>query len=93
MPWLPVRLVMKNRFDSAERIKGYPGPVFQTHGDCDEVVPLQFGKQLSEAIPGEQKKFIEFAGCYHNDSLPSDYNMQLAHFLDQVTLPRAEISE
>lgn len=90
MPWLPVKLLMKNRYDSAERIGRYSGPVFQTHGDCDKVVPLQFGKQLYEAIPGKQKRFIEFAGCYHNDPLPSDYNEQLAEFLDQQTSPRVE---
>jgi fermentation-respiration switch protein FrsA (DUF1100 family) len=88
--WLPVRLLMKNRFDSLERINRYEGPVFQTHASIDEVVPLRFGQRLHEAIRSGQKRFVEFADCYHNDPPPAEYYDQLAEFLDQISPPTAE---
>lgn len=88
--WLPVRLLMKNRFDSIERLKQYDGPVFQTHALTDEVVPFQFGQLLHEAVRCDKKRFVEFADCYHNDPPPPEYYLQLAEFLDQLTSPREE---
>src|SRR5262245_34246287 len=39
-PWLPVRLVMKNRYNSVRRIQQYNGPLFQSHGTADQIVPI-----------------------------------------------------
>ena len=88
--WLPVRLLMRNRYDSIKRMERYEGPVFQTHGLIDEIVPLQFGRQLYAAVRSSQKKFVEFDDCYHNDPPPKEYYGQLAEFLDQLTSPRKE---
>jgi fermentation-respiration switch protein FrsA (DUF1100 family) len=88
--WLPVRLLMRNRFDSLERIGRFDGPVFQTHAAVDEVVPLGFGKLLHEAISSDRKRFVEFADCYHNDPPPPDYYHQLSEFLDQLPPPPVE---
>src|SRR5947209_3902895 len=38
-PWLPVRLVMSNRYNSVKRMQKYEGPLFQSHGADDEMVP------------------------------------------------------
>ena len=34
-PWLPVRWVMKNRYDNLARIQHYTGPLLQSHGTAD----------------------------------------------------------
>lgn len=88
--WLPVRLLMKNRFDSLERMGRYQGPVFQSHAITDEVVPFRLGQLLYEAVGCDQKRFIEFADCYHDDPPPPEYYHQLAEFLDQLSSPPAE---
>lgn len=83
--WLPVRTLMRNRFDSIERVANYEGPVFQSHGTMDEVVPIKFGRDLYEAIPSRVKKFVEHPGLFHNDPSPGEYYDELAKFL--VRLP------
>jgi fermentation-respiration switch protein FrsA (DUF1100 family) len=83
-PWLPVRLVMTNRYNSVRRIKGYHGPVFQCHGTADDMVPIELGRKLFEAAPTRFKKFHETRNGRHNDTLPPAYYAALAQFLDQV---------
>jgi hypothetical protein len=80
-PWLPVRL-MKNRYDSVARIRNYPGPVFQSHGVADTIVPIRFGRELFAAAPTSRKRFLEFANRGHNDPEPSSYYRELANFLE-----------
>ena len=81
-PWLPVRLVMGNRFSSVERIRDYHGPLLQSHGTADEVVPFAMGQQLFEACPSKQKQFIEILDGNHNGPLPDYCYDRLIEFLD-----------
>ncbi len=83
-PWLPVRWVMQNRFSSAKRIRNYHGPLLQTHGTADEIVPLAMGKQLFDASPSKQKHFIEIPNGNHNGPLPDYCYKALAEFLDAL---------
>ena len=71
-PWLPVRWLMKNRFSSLDAIQHYRGPLLQTHGTADRIVPLAMGKQLFEAAPSGNKRFIEVPAGEHGGPLP-DY--------------------
>jgi pimeloyl-ACP methyl ester carboxylesterase len=82
--WLPVRWVMKNRYDSIARIRNYAGPVFQSHGTNDWIVPIRFGRELFEAAPSAQKQFVELSGYGHNDFEPADFYGKMATFLDRV---------
>jgi uncharacterized protein len=84
-PWLPVRLVMKNRYDSVARIRKYDGPVFQSHGTADWIVPIRFGRELFDAAPTAQKQFVEYDDEGHNDPVPANYYRKLAAFLDKTT--------
>jgi uncharacterized protein len=81
--WLPVRLVMRNRYDSLVRIRKYDGPLLQSHGTKDLLIPIQFGKELYDASPSKLKQFIEGPGG-HDDGPPADYYSKLAAFLDEV---------
>ncbi len=83
-PWLPVRLVMKNRYDSVARMRKYDGPVFQSHGTADWIVPIHFGRELFAAAPHAQKQFVEYEGLGHNDPEPHSYYTKLETFLDDV---------
>lgn len=90
--WLPVRLMMKNRYDSIAQIRNYAGPVFQSHGTADWIVPIRFARELFAAAPTTQKRFLELADRGHNDPEPASYFRELADFLDDVgrQTPRAE---
>jgi fermentation-respiration switch protein FrsA (DUF1100 family) len=80
-PWLPVRWLMRTRFDSQAKIGNYHGPLLQSHGPADSIVPFEFGWRLFEAA-NEPKQFLEIADRDHNDGRPTSYYRALAEFLD-----------
>lgn len=65
-PWLPVRWVMRNRFDSIGKIERYRGPLLVTHGTRDSIVPFEMGQRLFERA-NEPKQFYAVRGADHND--------------------------
>jgi fermentation-respiration switch protein FrsA (DUF1100 family) len=82
--FLPVRWVMKNRYDSLSKIGRYAGPVLQSHGTADDLVPFDLGRRLFAAVPGNQKRFFEFEGGGHNDPEPPQYDDVLDEFLESL---------
>jgi dienelactone hydrolase len=83
-PWLPVRLVMSNRYNSIKRMQKFSGPLFQSHGAADEVVPIKLARKLFDSSPGDDKQFYEIAYARHNDTPPTAYYAALNTFLDRV---------
>ena len=79
-PFLPVRLLMRNRFDSIGRIAECHRPVFVAHGTTDEMIPFALGQQLYEAAH-EPKQFLAMPDNRHNDPLPAAFYAALADFL------------
>ena len=53
--WAPVKLIMRNRYPSADWISKYDGPFLQMHGTADEVVPINFAHRLFAACPSENR--------------------------------------
>jgi fermentation-respiration switch protein FrsA (DUF1100 family) len=83
-PWLPVRRIMHNRFPSVERIANYHGPLLQSHGTDDEVVPLAMGEELFNAAATTNKRFFKVEGGRHNTPQPDEYYDALVEFLDSL---------
>jgi fermentation-respiration switch protein FrsA (DUF1100 family) len=81
--FLPVRKLLHTRFDSLSKIRRYHGPLFQSHGDADTIVPYESGRRLFEAA-NEPKQFITIPGRDHNDPQPPEYYEALAEFLDRL---------
>ena len=79
-PWLPVRWLMRNRFDNLAKIKSCTGPVFIAHGTADRLIPFTQGRRLFEAA-NEPKEFFALEGSDHNDSLPREFFTALGVFL------------
>lgn len=79
-PWFPVRHLMHTNLDSLAKIKKFHGPLFQSHGDRDTIVPCKFGRRLFEAA-NEPKQFITFPGGDHNDFRPQDYYERVGQFV------------
>jgi fermentation-respiration switch protein FrsA (DUF1100 family) len=80
-PWAPVRLLMRTQFNSAAKIRSYHGPLYQSHGDRDSIVPLKFATRLFDAA-NEPKRFLLVNGADHNDPRSPPYYDRLKEFLD-----------
>ena len=65
-PWAPVRILMRNRLRSIDKIGQFKGPILQAHGDADTIIPYEIGRRLFEAA-SEPKEFITIPGGDHND--------------------------
>ncbi|MEI8372965.1 MAG: alpha/beta hydrolase [Planctomycetota bacterium] len=83
-PWAPVRLLMRTRFNSAVNIRSYHGPLYQSHGDRDSIVPLELARRLFDAA-NEPKQFLVLEWANHNDPHSPHYYDKLREFL--VGLP------
>jgi uncharacterized protein len=77
--------LVTTELDSASKIPSYTGPLLQTHGDSDEVVPFAQGKRLFAAA-NEPKRFVAIADGGHNDGPSQEYLEELDRFLG--SLPR-----
>lgn len=64
--FVPVRLLLKDRFRSDLRVAKVKAPVLILHGVQDRVVPFRYGERLFSLIPGE-KKLVKFDDGDHND--------------------------
>lgn len=80
-PWMPVSLVMRNRFDSLSRIGGLTRPLFVAHAELDEIVPFVLGKQLYESatVP---RAFFAMPGLTHCVPVSHEFAPALRRFLD-----------
>ena len=61
----PVRLLMRDRFDSELLAARIDRPVLVLHGSLDEIVPVELGRSLSTRFP--HARFVEVTGAGHND--------------------------
>jgi fermentation-respiration switch protein FrsA (DUF1100 family) len=84
-PWLPVGWLMDNNYDSLTRIARYRGPMIQSHGTDDTLIPIGLARKLYEASPSSSKQWIEHRGCDHNSACPPTYYDTLDKFLDAST--------
>ncbi len=83
---LPVGSLMQVRLDSLSKIGAYKGPLLQTHGDADRLVPFEQGKRLFEAA-NAPKRYVPAPGGGHNDAPPLEYYRALNEFLATLRPP------
>ncbi len=62
--WLLPEWNMTQRLNSAEKIKNYSGPLLQSHGSEDSLIPLPVANELFANAPGP-KKFIVVPDADH----------------------------
>jgi hypothetical protein len=65
-PWLPVQLLMSQKFDSASKIRLVNMPVLVMHGSNDRYVPSNLSEKLYEAAPGRKKPLLVDGGTHNN---------------------------
>jgi len=97
-PYLPVRWVLRDRFDSLSRIPAVTCPIAAVHGRRDGIVPFQQGQKLFAAAPatsisGVPKSFTELPQAGHNDIMDPEagaiglWTEALQGLLDRVADP------
>lgn len=79
-PWLPTGALMTQRFDSVSKLRRYDGPLLQSHGDQDDIIPIELGERLHAAHPGP-KRFIRIPGANHLNADSPSYRRELSSFL------------
>lgn len=87
--WLPTGMLMRNRLDSAAKIGRFRGPLLQSHGDVDTIVPYALGKKLFEQA-NEPKQFVTLGGFNHNDLHSSEYFLVLRQFIENLPVLEAK---
>ncbi|MBC8353334.1 MAG: alpha/beta hydrolase [Planctomycetes bacterium] len=83
MPWTLPHVFMTHRLNSEAKIKRYHGPLLQSHGDADELIPIELAMELFKSAPGP-KQFVAIHGAGHNDPQNEDYRQAFDRFLDSL---------
>jgi fermentation-respiration switch protein FrsA (DUF1100 family) len=86
-PFLPVRLIVRNKYDTLSKIAGINAPLLILHSRDDEMFPLKHAKRLLAAAR-EPKRLVELRGG-HNDAFAVSadiYRAALKDFLRQKHL-------
>ena len=65
-PWLPVRLLARDRYDNLAKIGSVPRPTLIVHSPEDEIIPFEHSRQLLRAAP-PGTAFLTTQGG-HNDA-------------------------
>ena len=66
MPWLPVKLLLLDRYRPARWLEDYSGPIKIVLADADEVIPVCFGQQLFDGCKGVKSCQL-VPNARHND--------------------------
>jgi fermentation-respiration switch protein FrsA (DUF1100 family) len=66
-PFLPVRWLLRDRFDAIGRIRQVHAPILVIAGDRDGIVPIEHSRRVYEAA-AEPKRLRVIAGADHNDA-------------------------
>src|SRR5438552_4663545 len=84
--WIPVRLLLSQKFDSLEKIARVRMPVFIAHGASHRLIPPRFPSALFAAAH-EPKKLLLVDGASHNNAMVVGASDYLAGMLELFGLP------
>jgi hypothetical protein len=82
-PYLPVRWLLKHRFESVQHAPGIAAPLLCLVAGRDEIIPIVHSKRLYDAWKGP-KRWVELPGAGHNstDDAP-EFWRAIRGFLDK----------
>lgn len=64
-PFLPARLITRLEFPLIDFARELRCPVLVIHSRDDEIIPFDMGEEIYEAVPGENKTFLEIWGGHN----------------------------
>ncbi len=74
-PYIPVKLLLKDKFENQKKIKNINLPILIMHGEVDQIVPFSMGKKIYE-IANEPK--YSYFTKYDNHMMEYDEKLILA---------------
>lgn len=83
-PVFPVRLLMKNKYRSIDKIPALTMPKLFIHAKNDRVIPIEFSKKLYDAAP-EPKEFVTIDNGGHNDLYDNGAPLHIGQFLSTIS--------
>ena len=66
--WLPVQLILSQKFDTIDKITQVKMPVLFVHGAADRFVPARFSRALYDAARAP-KQLLLVEGASHNNTM------------------------
>ena len=81
-PYLPVKLLLKDKYESEKKIKNIKTPILIMHGKKDDIVPFYMGKKLFE-IANKPKKFLPIEEDDHMLSFNDSLLLEIKNFINK----------
>lgn len=66
-PFLPVKLVLTDKYDSIENLGKFPGNIAVVGAEQDEILPIKHAHNLYANLPEGKKRMWVIRGAGHND--------------------------
>lgn len=82
-PWLPVDLLLTERFTNVPQIAHINAPLLVLHGEEDELFPVSMAQNIFDMASGE-KRIEVLAGVGHNDIYPEGIRDILVTFVESI---------
>lgn len=79
-PIFPVKLLLRDNYDSLSKIKKVSAALLILHGDSDKVIPLEFGKKLFDAA-NYPKRIVVFPNHGHSDDNSAEVTKIMQEFI------------
>jgi len=88
-PYIPVRLLLRFHYNTAEYLGRVNCPVLIVHSRNDEIMPFNHGRRLFE-MAKKPKKFLEIAGTHNEGFITSGklYEEGLNAFISEYVEPK-----
>ena len=86
LPFIPVNLLLTQRFDSLSKVRSLEMPLLLIHGTADEVVPVGMSQVLYDAAPKEKTRILIEGGGHSGlpDVDRDRYTDSVRRFISQV---------
>jgi pimeloyl-ACP methyl ester carboxylesterase len=84
-PWLPVRLFLRDTYDTIGDLKQYRGRIALAGAERDDIIPLRHAQALFASLPGD-KKMWTIRGAGHNtwpDMVDPAWWKEVADFIER----------
>lgn len=80
--FLPISLLLKDKYDSIRKIGQLRVPILFIHGEEDTMIPIKLARKLYDAAPGP-KEFLAIPKAGHNDLYDYGVGDRIAEWIDK----------
>ena len=73
-PFLPVKLLLKDKYESSKKIKNIYSPILVMHGKADKIIPFYMGKKIYSLANEKKTKYFT-----ENDDHMMEFDINLSN--------------